>query len=313
MSVSTQLFSNSSVYRLQKVSELIGNTPLFPVNKVFNKPGVQIYAKLEWQQLGGSIKSRPAFGIIAGAIRKGLLQEGRQLLDATSGNTGIAYAAIAKMLGLEITLCIPENASQERKRILKDHGVNLVFTSRFESTDGAQQVARELMEKHPDKYFYADQYSNEQNWMAHYNTTGREIWQQTKQSVTHFVAGLGTTGTFTGTGRRLKDFNPDIRLIGLQPDNPMHGLEGWKHLETAKVPAIYDHSLADEFREIDTLEAFDMIAQVAQHEGLLISPSAAANLVGAIKVAESIDSGVVVTTFADNADKYGEVLDGLGL
>lgn len=311
MSVSTQLYASSSIYLLQKAGELIGNTPLFPISKVFQKPGVQIFAKLEWQQLGGSIKSRPAFGIIADAVRNGQLYHGKHLLDATSGNTGIAYAAIAKMLGIEVTLCLPENASQERKRILIDQGVNLIYTSRFESTDGAQQVAKELATKYTDKYFYADQYSNQQNWLAHFHTTGPEIWHQTKQQITHFVTGLGTTGTFTGTGRKLKELNPGIRLVGLQPDNPMHGLEGWKHLETARVPAIFDNTLADEYREIDTLEAYDMITSVARTEGLLISPSAAANLIGAIQVANSIESGVVVTTFADNADKYGEVMMGM--
>lgn len=313
MSVSTQVFSDSNVYHLQQVSRLIGNTPLFPISNVYQKKGVQIYAKLEWQQLGGSVKSRPAFGIISDAIHNGLLKKGKRLLDATSGNTGIAYAAIARSLGLEVTLCLPENASPERKRILKDLGADLIFTSRFESTDGARQVARDIAAQYPERYFYADQYSNIHNWKAHYNTTALEIWHQTGQQITHFVAGLGTTGTFTGTGRRLKSLNEHIRVIGLQPDNPMHGLEGWKHLETAEIPAIYDAAIADEFREIDTLEAYDMMGEIARKEGMLVSPSAAANLIGAIAVAESIESGVVVTTFADNADKYSEVLDMLGI
>lgn len=312
MSVSTQKYAASSLYQLPQVSKLIGNTPLYPIRKLYHKPGVQLFAKLEWQQLGGSVKSRPAFHILSQALHQGALPPGRQLLDATSGNTGIAYAAIARSLGLQVTLCLPENASPERKRILTDLGAQLVFTSRFESTDGAQEVAREMAEQYPARYYYADQYSNAQNWKAHYQTTALEIWEQTRYQITHFVAGLGTTGTFTGTGRRLKTLRPDIRLVALQPDNPMHGLEGWKHLETARIPSIFDRDIADQWLDIDTLEAYDMIRQFARKEGMLISPSAAANLLGAIRVAESIDSGVVVTTFADNADKYGDVIDHIG-
>ncbi|MFT5763602.1 MAG: cysteine synthase B [Saprospiraceae bacterium] len=294
--------------KLEKVVALVGNTPLYRISNVFSKPGVEIYAKLEWQQLGGSVKSRPAFNIIKQAILEGKLGQGKHLLDATSGNTGIAYAAIGAALGIPVTLCLPENASDSRKQILKSLGVNIVFTSPFESTDGAQIKAKELYKKNPKKYFYADQYANEHNWKAHYETTGVEIWDQTKGKITHFVAGLGTTGTFTGTSRRLKAYNQQIEVIALQPNNPMHGLEGWKHLETAIVPKIYDDQLADRFLEADTLEAFDLIKQVAQQEGLLISPSAAANLLGAIEVAKEIEQGIIVTTFADNAEKYTEVM-----
>ncbi|MFT5169203.1 MAG: cysteine synthase B [Saprospiraceae bacterium] len=294
--------------KLEKVVALVGNTPLYRISNVFSKPGVEIYAKLEWQQLGGSVKSRPAFNIIKNAILEGKLGQGKHLLDATSGNTGIAYAAIGAALGIPVTLCLPENASDSRKQILKSLGVNIVFTSPFESTDGAQIKAKELYKKNPKKYFYADQYANEHNWKAHYETTGVEIWDQTKGKITHFVAGLGTTGTFTGTSRRLKAYNQQIEVIALQPNNPMHGLEGWKHLETAIVPKIYDDQLADRFLEADTLEAFDLIKQVAQQEGLLISPSAAANLLGAIEVAKEIEQGIIVTTFADNAEKYTEVM-----
>lgn len=297
--------------RLDKVESLVGNTPLYRIANVFSKPGVEIYAKLEWQQLGGSVKSRPAFNIIKEAVRQGKLDENKQLLDATSGNTGIAYAAIGAALGIPVTLCLPENASDSRKQILKALGVNIIFTSPFESTDGAQIKAKALFQENPDLFFYADQYANEANWKAHYNTTGVEIWNQSNKAVTHFVAGLGTTGTFTGTSRRLKDYNEDIEIIALQPNNPMHGLEGWKHLETAIIPKIYDDQLADRFLEIDTLEAFDMVKKIASQEGLLVSPSAAANLLGAMKVAEELESGVVVTTFADDASKYGEVISKL--
>ncbi|RMG77791.1 MAG: cysteine synthase family protein [Bacteroidetes bacterium] len=294
--------------RLENVARLVGNTPLVEITQVFSKPGVRIFAKLEWQQIGGSVKSRPAFNIIKNAIEEGRLSPEKHLLDATSGNTGIAYAAIGAALGIPVTLCLPENASDARKQILQSLGVNIVFTSRFESTDGAQLKAKALFAENPDRYYYADQYANDHNWQAHAQTTAPEIWAQTNHKITHFVAGLGTTGTFTGTGRGLKKFNPDIELVALQPDNPMHGLEGWKHLETAIVPKIYDQSVADRFLTVETLEAFDLVKQVARKEGLLISPSAAANLAGAIKVAQSVDEGVIVTTFADSADKYSEVM-----
>ena len=294
--------------RIWQAGRFIGGTPLFEIRRVYHKQGVRLLAKLEWQQLGESVKARPAFNIIKNALLSGRLQ-GSSLLDATSGNTGIAYAAIGASLGLPVTLCLPENASEERKRILKSFGAEVIFTSKFDGTDGAQEKARELFAQYPERFFYADQYSNEYNWKAHFESTAPEIWQQTSGTVTHLVAGLGTTGTLTGTGRGLRKYNPDIRIIGLQPDSPMHGLEGWKHLETAAVPKIYDEGLPDSILEIDTAEAYDMIRQVAQKEGLLISPSAAANLVGAIKVASQLDKGVVVTVFADNASKYSDVLN----
>lgn len=292
--------------RLTQVGQLIGNTPLYPITNVYAKPHVQIYAKLEWQQLGGSVKARPAFNIIKQAIIEGKLHQGKHLLDATSGNTGIAYASIGAALGIPVTLCLPKNASEQRKKILSNLGVNIIYTSPFEGTDGAQIKAKELFKENPERYFYADQYANQHNWQAHVETTAPEIWLGTSGRITHFVAGLGTTGTFVGTTRGLKKFNPNIQNIALQPNNPMHGLEGWKHLETAIVPKIYDEKLADQFLEIDTLDAFDMVKKIAQTEGLLVSPSAAANLVGAIQVAEQIESGIIVTTFADDASKYQE-------
>jgi len=298
----------------RKVLELmtfVGNTPLFPLRRVFQKPGVKVLAKLEWQQLGGSVKARPAFNIIRQAIAAGQLREGQHLLDATSGNTGIAYATIGAALGVPVTLCLPENASQQRKAILRALGVHLKLTSPFEGTDGAQQAARQIARQHPERYFYADQYANNHNWQAHYHHTATEIWQQTEGAVTHFVAGLGTTGTFMGSGRRLKEYKPGIRLISLQPDTPMHGLEGWKHLETAIVPKFYRSGLADENLEIATEGAYELVKKVAEKEGLLISPSAAANLLGALKMAEQIDSGTVVTVFPDNAEKYPEAMEAI--
>lgn len=294
--------------RLGKVARLVGQTPLYDLSDFSNNSQVKIYAKLEWQQIGGSVKSRPAFNIIAEAIQSGVLRAGMRLLDATSGNTGIAYAAIGAAIGLPVTLCLPENASNERKQILTQLGAELILTSRFEGTDGAQNEAKTLADQFPSRYFYADQYKNEHNWRAHYTNTAPEILQQSQQQITHFVAGLGTTGTFTGVGRRLKKEVPTAKLVSLQPNTPMHGLEGWKHLETAIIPSIYDPQLADDQLEIDTFEAYKMLQAVAKYEGLLIGPSAAANLIGSIQVAESLDRGVVVTTFADDASKYSEAL-----
>ncbi|MEM6265168.1 MAG: cysteine synthase family protein [Bacteroidota bacterium] len=297
--------------RLDEVGSLIGGTPLYPIRNAFQHDRVKLYAKLEWHQLGQSVKARPAFQIIHDAVHRGELHPGKRLLDASSGNTGIAYAAIGSALGVPVTICLPENASQERKQILKAYGAEVILTSPFEATEGAQRKARELYAERPDLYYYADQYSNPSNWQAHYFHTSREIYQQTQGQVTHFVAGLGTTGSFTGTVRKLKEINPSIQAIALQPETALHGLEGWKHLETADVPAIYDASLADNILEVDTVSAYETLKLVADTEGLLISPSAAANLLGAMRVAEHLEEGVVVTVFADDASKYSEVIDNL--
>jgi S-sulfo-L-cysteine synthase (O-acetyl-L-serine-dependent) len=285
----------------------IGNTALISFPNIFRKENVFIYAKKEWEQLSGSVKARAAFAIIRDAIEKNQLKPGKILLDATSGNTGIAYAHIGKILGIPVALCLPENASAERKEILRSLGVELILTSRFEGTDGAQEVAKSMAEKSPGRYFYADQYKNENNWKAHYHGTAVEILRDIP-GISHFVTGLGTTGSFVGTSRRLKKENPSIRLISLEPDNALHGLEGWKHLETAVVPEIYDPSLADENIEIDTEEAYKMIVEVKEKEGLILSPSSAANLVGAVRVASQIEQGIVVTLLPDNGDKYGELI-----
>lgn len=292
----------------ERLSAFIGNTPLFPITNLNTNGGVRLFGKLEWQQFGGSVKSRPAYRIVQDAIRNGELTGEKQLLDASSGNTGIAYAHIGASLGIPVTLCLPENASEERKQILKALGVNIVYTSRTGGTDEAQEVAREMVKKEPETYYYADQYNNPSNWKSHYYTTAPEILEQTGFEITHFITGLGTTGTFTGTGRRLKEYDADIRLIGLQPDIPMHGLEGWKHLETACVPGIYDETVADEVRSISTERALEIILLAARKEGLIISPSSAANLAAALELAGELETGTIVTIFPDDGSKYGEII-----
>ena len=301
------LISETLLDKVKSLRRQVGNTPLHQFTKLFSKKDVLLFAKKEWRQLAGSVKSRPAYYIFRTAIENGWLNENKTLLDATSGNTGIAYASIGKELGIAVTLCLPENASQERKEILRSLGAEIILTSKFEGTDGAQQVAKELATKYPDKYYYADQYKNESNWKAHYHTTAIEIYNELP-GITHFVAGLGTTGTFTGTGRRLKEYNPAIHLTSLQPDSALHALEGWKHMETAVVPAIYDPSVADENLEVSTEEAYEMLKAVLKHEGLLLSPSSAANIAGAIRVAKKLDKGIVVTVLPDNGDKYGDII-----
>lgn len=295
--------------RLRELEKFVGNTPLFPITRLQKNERVKIYAKLEWQQLSNSVKARAAFNIIRQAVLSGQVHEEKGLIDASSGNTAVAYATIGAALGIPVTLCVPENASEQKKNALKALGAELVFTSRFGGTDEAQLKARALVAENPDKYFYADQYANEYNWKAHYHGTALEIWEQTQGSITHFIAGLGTTGTFVGTSCRLKELQPALTAISLQPDAAMHGLEGWKHLESAIVPKIYDATIADENRYIDTYEAFGIMKAAARHEGLLLSPSAAANLLGALKLAEEIEEGVIVTTFADHASNYPELLN----
>lgn len=285
----------------------VGNTPLVPLRALAGNSKAELWAKQEWKQLSGSVKSRAAYRIIFDAIEKGDLDASKILLDATSGNTGIAYATIARELGLRVSLCLPENASKERKQILQDLGAHVIYTSKFEGTDGAQQYARELAENEPGLYFYADQYKNDNNWKAHYHTTAVELMDELPQ-LTHFVAGLGTTGTFTGTGRRLKRDRPEVKLIALQPDSALHGLEGWKHLETAIVPGIFDPSLADEVLLVSTEEAYEVIRTAKEKEGLLLSPSSAANIAGALKLMKRLDGGVVATILPDNADKYSEII-----
>ncbi len=299
--------------RIETLGQFVGNTPLFPIQNLWNSTKVQVYAKLEWQQMGASVKSRPAYHIIRQAVLSGRLHSGMRLLDASSGNTGIAYAAIGAALGIPVTICLPDNASKERKMLLKAYGAEVIPTSQFGSTDEAQEIALGLHQQYPGRYFYANQYGNDSNWQAHYHTTGPEVIKQTNGRVTNFVAGLGTTGTLTGTGRRLREHNPQIALTALHPDAALHGLEGWKHLETATVPTIYDQTVPTHHLDIDTMEAYDMVKEIARAEGLFVSPSSAANLVGALRVAGTLQDGVVVTVFPDNADKYSDAIDQLYL
>ncbi len=308
MSTTTDLIIDSDLLTSVKgLEKKIGNTPLHRITRLFQKDKVQVYAKKEWMQLSGSVKARAAYNIIRKAIESGQLTRQHTLLDATSGNTGIAYAHIASQLGIPVALCLPENASKERKEILESLGVRLILTSRFEGTDGAQQIARALAEEDPAGYYYADQYKNQNNWKAHYHTTALEIFGE-QPGITHFVAGLGTTGTFVGTGRRLRELKPGIQLISLQPDFALHGLEGWKHMETAVVPQIYDPTVADSNQEVGTEEAHEMIKTAYKQEGLLLSPSSAANLVGTIRIAQQLEEGILVTVLPDNADKYSEII-----
>ena len=306
-------------HELQQATEivdLIGYTPLIRLRRVTRDlpDGIEIYGKAEWFNPGGSVKDRPAWNIVRTAIERGELRGGKRLLDATSGNTGIAFAMIGAALGFGVTLCMPANVSTERKRILKAYGAEVIYTDPLESSDGAIRKARALYAQHPDRYYYADQYNNPANWQAHYETTGVEIWQQTEGRITHFVAGLGTTGTFVGVGRRLREYRRDIQLISLQPDSPFHGLEGLKHLETAIVPGIYDPTLADANLAISTEDAYAMARRLAREEGLLVGVSAAAAVVGSLRVAEAIlgdaetrreePHAVIVTILCDSADKY---------
>jgi S-sulfo-L-cysteine synthase (O-acetyl-L-serine-dependent) len=288
--------------------ERIGNTPLLRLERVGSEfPNVEFCAKAEWFNPGGSVKDRPALGMIQAGLASGALRAGKTIIDATSGNTGIAYAMIGAALGYPVKLCLPDSASHERKRILGAFGAELVMTPGDEATDGAIRKVHEIVAADPEKYFYPDQYSNPANWQAHYRTTANEIWAQTGGRITHFVAGLGTSGTFVGTTRRLKELNPAIHCVSLQPDASFHGLEGWKHMETAIRPAIYDDKLADENLTVSTEEAYQLVKRLAREEGLLVSPSAAAALLGCFVVAGCLPKkrkAVIVTVFADSAAKY---------
>ena len=272
-----------------------------------NIPSAEFYAKAEWFNPGGSVKDRAALNMIREGERSGALRPGKIILDATSGNTGIAYAMIGAALGYPVLLCLPSNASPERKRILSAYGAEIILTPADEGSDGAIRRARQVHAADPQKYFYPDQYSNPANWRAHYLTTAPEIWEQTEHTITHFVAGLGTSGTFVGTARRLKELDPRIQCVSLQPDAAFHGLEGWKHMASAIVPAIYDARVADRDLVIETEDAYGMAKRLAREEAMLVSPSAAAALVGCMQVAASLDKdrrAVIVTIFPDAAEKY---------
>ena len=285
--------------------DLIGNTPLIRLRSFeAGLSNVELYAKAEWRNPGGSVKDRPAARMIADGERSGALTHDRILLDATSGNTGIAYAMICAAKGYRVRLCMPKSVTPERKRILGAYGADIVYTDPMEGSDGAIVCAREMYAAEPGTYFYADQYNNPGNWQAHFDTTGPELIEQTGGRLTHFVAGLGTGGTFVGAGRRLREFRPSIRLISVQPDSPLHGLEGLKHMATAIVPGIYDPSVADEDLGVGTEEAFELTRRLARQEGLLVGISSGANLAGALQVARGISDAVVVVVFCDGGDKY---------
>jgi len=293
----------------RRIEQLIGNTPLIGFERITAHlpPTIEIYAKAEWTNPGGSVKDRPALNIIHEAERAGHLP-GKTILDSTSGNTGIAYAMIGAAKGYKVKLFVPANVSSERLAILNAYGVELVLTDPLEGSDGAIRGVRELYAREPEHYFYADQYNNPANWQAHYLTTGVEIWQQTQGRVTHFIAGLGTSGTLIGTGRRLKEYDPAVQVVALQPDSPFHGLEGLKHMPSAIKPGIFDADFADQNFGVGTEETYDMAKRLAREEGLLVGISAATAMIGALRVADQVaakgESAVIVTLFPDNAYKY---------
>ncbi len=287
------------------VLSLIGNTPLVKIQKLGREfPEVEIYAKAEWENPGGSVKDRPAMNIVREAERAGLMHPGRILIDSTSGNTGIAYAMICAARGYRLKICMPSNVSVERKQILAAYGAEIVYTNPVDGSDGAILRVRQMAAEEPDLYFYANQYDNPANWQAHYKTTAPEIFEQTQGRVTHFVAGLGTSGTFMGTTRRLKELKPSVRSISVQPDSEFHGLEGLKHMPSAIPPGIYDPRLADEDMEITTEEAYRVTLRLAREEGILVGVSAGAAMAACLKVAARIRKGVIVTIFCDGGDKY---------
>ena len=288
-----------------KVTELVGNTPLLELASVSAEVSdVRILGKAEWYNPGGSVKDRPALWMIRDGESSGALTPGKTILDATSGNTGIAYAWIGAALGYKVELCMPANASEERKQILRAYGVEFVLTDPGEGSDGAIREVRRLYAEDPERYFYPDQYSNPANPRAHYESTAPEIWDQTGGEITHFVAGLGTSGTFVGTASRLKEYNPEIKVISFEPESAFHGLEGMKHMESAIVPEIYDPTIADENRRIATEDAYEMVKRLAREDGVLVGVSAGAAVATALEVAREIEGGVVVTILCDGADKY---------
>ncbi len=300
-------FAIDTTDRRSALLDLIGNTPLLRLARVAPAlaPGVELYGKAEWYNPGGSVKDRPALFMIRDGERSGRLQPGMRIADATGGNTGIAYATIGAALGYGVTLALPANASAERKRILRALGAELILTDPLEGMDQAIRSIRALVAEQPDRYFYPDQYNNPANVLAHYETTGTEIWAQTEGRVTHFVAALGTSGTFVGVGRRLHAEDAGVRLIAVQPDSPYHAIEGVKHMATtALVPGIYDSTLPDATLEVSSEEAFEMARCLARTEGLMVGISAAANVVAALRVARRLDQGVVVTILCDGAAKY---------
>jgi cysteine synthase B len=307
-SASKEVHAASRPIAGQHLLDRVGHTPLLRLDRVSAEfPNAQICAKAEWFNPGGSVKDRAALSMIRDGERRGLLRPGKIILDATSGNTGIAYAMIGAALGYRIKLCLPSSASPERKHILQAYGVDIIYTPGDEGTDGAIRRVRQIFEADPDAYFYPDQYGNPANPLAHYHSTAPEIWEQTSGRITHFVAGLGTSGTFVGITRRLKELNPKIRCISMQPDSGFHGLEGLKHMATAIVPSIYDSSLADDGVAIETEPAQKMVKRLAREEGILAGVSSGAALVACLDVARQLPPGeqsVIVTIFPDSGEKY---------
>ncbi len=298
--------TESNTLSLDGLDSHVGNTPLLPLRRLSRNlsPRVQVFAKAEWFNPGGSIKDRPALNIIQTALANGDLGNGKRLLDSTSGNMGISYATFGAALGIPVTLAIPASASPERMSILKALGAELILTDPLEGSDGAILKARELVAEQPELYWYANQYNNDANWQAHYKSTGPEIFYQTSERVTHFVAGLGTSGTLMGTGRYLKEQLPHVKVIAFQPDAPFHGLEGLKHMPSAIKPEIYEEAFADEQVEVQTEAAHAMVKRLAREEGLFVGISSGAAAVAALAVASQLDEGVVVTVFPDAGYKY---------
>ena len=297
--------STAPLQAVSSVVDLIGNTPLVRLSSFeAGLRNVELYAKVEGKNPGGSVKDRAAARMILEGERSGALTRDRVILDATSGNTGIAYAMIGAARGYAVKLCIPENVTPERKRILRAYGAELVLTNPLEGSDGAIRMARHLFHEDSARYFYPDQYNNDANWRAHFDTTGPEIIEQTGGRLTHFVAGLGTSGTFMGVGRCLRAFDPDIRLISVQPDSPLHGLEGLKHMDSAIVPGIYDPAFADEDIRVGTEDAYEITRQLAIQEGQLVGISSGANLAGALEVARRTSDALIVVVFCDGGEKY---------
>ncbi|MBO9367771.1 MAG: cysteine synthase family protein [Chloroflexi bacterium] len=302
----TQTQTQTVFQPLSPLEVHVGNTPLIPLRRVAAglSPRVQVLAKAEWFNPGGSVKDRAALYILRQAWAEGQLQTGRRLLDSTSGNMGIAYAMFGAAMGIGVTLCIPANASPERLAILRAYGAELILTDPLEGSDGAIRQARQLAERFPQQYWYANQYDNPACWQAHYHTTGPEILRQTEGQITHFVAGLGTSGTLMGTGRALREWNPQIQIVAVQPDAPFHGLEGLKHMPTALRPGIFDPDFPDRTLEVSTEEAYQMVRRLAREEGLFVGISSGAAAVAALRLAQTLESGLIVTVFPDAGYKY---------